>query len=112
MPGPSLLPRIQLQNPSKVVPQSHITSNITGRVNFYHPAYDRKDSLLVLYAYDATDGGIHYGLSHNACAIIADNRHDRWLTTTRAGESEWKHIGMTISRLEATGIMSLTRIEV
>lgn len=87
MPGPSLLPKIHLQNPSKVVPQSHITSSTTKRVNFYHPAYDRKDGLLfVLYAFDATGGGIHYGLAHDACAIIADNRHDGWLTATRDGE--------------------------
>lgn len=87
MPAPNLQSRIQLSNPSQIVPQSHITSSATKRVNFYHPAYDKKDGLLfVLYAYDANDGGIHYGLAHDACAIIADNRHDGWLTTTQDGE--------------------------
>jgi hypothetical protein len=56
------------------------------RVVFHHPGYSPDDdTLFFLYAWDQAEGGLHYGLAHNACAIIADNRHDGWLTATRDG---------------------------
>jgi hypothetical protein len=30
--------------------------------------------------------GLHYGLAHNACEIVADNRYDGWLSATRSGK--------------------------
>lgn len=56
------------------------------RLVFHHPGYyPDDDELFFLYAWDRAEGGLHYGLAHNACAIIADNRHDGWLTATRDG---------------------------
>lgn len=49
--------------------------------------------LLRLHAWDGAAGGIHYGLAHTACAIIANNRFDGYLSIARDGsssiETEW-----------------------
>lgn len=51
------------------------------KVHFRHPGYpDRHNILLGLWAWDHEDGGIHYGLAHNACAIIANNRFDGYFS--------------------------------
>ena len=36
--------------------------------------------LISLSAWDHEDGALHFGLVHNACAIIASNRHDGYLS--------------------------------
>jgi hypothetical protein len=64
------------------------------RICFRHPAYpDSSNVLLSLHAWDQAAGGIHYGLAHTACAIIANNRFDGYLSTARDGssriETEW-----------------------
>lgn len=64
------------------------------RVAFRHPAYpDGSNVLLTLHAWDRVGGGIHYGLAHTACAIVANNRFDGYLSLARDGssriESEW-----------------------
>lgn len=57
------------------------------RINFRHPAYAPDDNLLfTLYAWDHAEGGIHHGLAHNACSIIADNRTDGYLSRVCDGE--------------------------
>jgi hypothetical protein len=62
------------------------TPPITLRINFRHPAYEPGDDLLfTLYAWDHAEGGLHYGLAHTACAIVAGNRHDGYLSATRNG---------------------------
>lgn len=58
------------------------------KVTFHHPGYPpQHDLLFSLYAWDSASdqGGLHYGLAHNACAIIADNRLDGYLSATREG---------------------------
>jgi hypothetical protein len=80
---PSLLPpQFEfLQKP--LVPQRKY------RINFRHPAYTSDDNILfTLHAWDHEDGGIHHGLAHNACAIIADNRFDGYLSRTCGPEHE------------------------
>jgi hypothetical protein len=37
---------------------------------------------LPLFAWDHKDGALHYSLLHTACAIIADNRHDGYLSAS------------------------------
>jgi hypothetical protein len=74
-----------LESPSP--PQSY-------RIRFRHPAYpDSSNVLLSLHAWDGAGGGIHYGLAHTACAIIANNRFDGYLSMARDGsssiETEW-----------------------
>jgi hypothetical protein len=63
--------------------------NVTRRkVIVRHPGYPPQDDrLFSLYAWDSASnqGGLHYGLAHNVCAIIADNRLDGYLSTTHEG---------------------------
>jgi len=59
------------------------------RIRFRHPAYSANENIIfTLHAWDHPEGGIHYGLAHCACAIIADNRLDGYLSTTVDGESD------------------------
>ena len=63
------------------------------RINIHHPGYDINDDLLfTLYALDHELGGIHHGLAHTACAIVAGNRHDGYLSESRGGNAI--HAGM------------------
>lgn len=40
-----------------------------------------------LYALDHELGGIHHGLAHTACALVAGNRHDGYLSESRGGNA-------------------------
>ncbi|TEY25161.1 hypothetical protein BOTCAL_1323g00010 [Botryotinia calthae] len=52
-------------------------------INFRHPAYYHDQNILfALSGWDNPEGGIHYGVAHNACAIFAVNRFDGWLSTS------------------------------
>lgn len=63
---------------SRPVPRSHAT------IRFLHPAYDAEDNeFLELNAWDAEAGGLHYGLAHTACAIVANNRFDGYFSNER-----------------------------
>lgn len=54
------------------------------RIRFRYPAYpDSSNVLLSLHAWDGAGGGVHYGLAHTACAIIANNGWVRWLSQHR-----------------------------
>ncbi|THX71513.1 hypothetical protein D6D04_09472 [Aureobasidium pullulans] len=46
------------------------------------------DVLFTLFAWDHEDGALHYGLLHTACAIVADNRHDGYLSVSRDCRAE------------------------
>lgn len=83
--GPVTADFLFLESPSP--PHSYRTS-------FRHPAYpDNSNVLLTLHAWDRPEGGIHYGLAQTACAIIANNRFDGYLSLTRDGsvriEADW-----------------------
>jgi hypothetical protein len=57
-----------------------------GRINIRHPGYGPDHDLLFsLHTPDHASGGVHYGLVLDACAIIADNRRDGWLSVDREG---------------------------
>ncbi|KAH7378620.1 hypothetical protein BKA64DRAFT_544215, partial [Cadophora sp. MPI-SDFR-AT-0126] len=67
--------------------QSPPISSRKNLVNFRHPTYPPENSLLFsLYVWDHADGGIDHGLAHNACAIIADNHFEGYLSRTCNGE--------------------------
>lgn len=62
---------------------------------FRHPGYPDNANLnvlLTLYAFDHPDGGLHYGTAFLACAIVAVNAFNGYMTETRDGhklEMEW-----------------------
>ncbi|KAF7858898.1 hypothetical protein EAF04_008939 [Stromatinia cepivora] len=75
-----------LKDPA-VTPEFEYLNSASQRVDIHHPAYDEDhDLLLSLYAWDAAVGGICYSLAHDACAIIAGNRHEGWLTNSPRGD--------------------------
>ncbi|KAG9585795.1 hypothetical protein KCU77_g9827, partial [Aureobasidium melanogenum] len=51
------------------------------KVHVHHPRTN--DILISMSAWDHEDGALHFGLVHNACAIIAGNRHDGYLSRSR-----------------------------
>ena len=58
-------------------------------IKFRHPWYSDalgQNILLNLRPYDSEDGGLQYGIAFSACAIVAGNAWDGWLTETKAGE--------------------------
>ena len=71
---------------------------IKHQIRFRHPGYsdDRlQNVLLTMYAFDHPDGGLHYGTAFLACAIIAGNIFDGYLTDTRDGRKlnlEWDEL--------------------
>jgi hypothetical protein len=58
------------------------------RIIIKHPGYGGNNNILKLPAYDGdeTKGRTHYSTIYAACAIIANNRTDRWLSTSNSGE--------------------------
>lgn len=83
----SIRERVRLRPPVTLYPTSlNYILWPNHRVFFHHPAYEaRNDLLFSLYAWDHPDGGIYHAVAHNACAIIADNRIDGYLSNTRNG---------------------------
>lgn len=59
---------------------------LNHKISVRHP--HNNDVLFTLFAWDHKDGALHYGLLHTACAIIADNRHDGYLSASRTPNAE------------------------
>ena len=61
--------------------------NRQRKIRFHHPGYQEQGQslLLDLYAYDRDAGGLHYGTAFLACAIVAVNAFNGYLTDTRDG---------------------------
>jgi hypothetical protein len=59
------------------------------RITIKHPGYSGNNTILALPACDGTDsqGKAHYATVHSACAIVANNRKDGWLSSDRSGQS-------------------------
>ena len=58
-------------------------------IKFRHPGYPSRDHdapILTLPAFDGDGQGLHHGTALTACAIIADNAFDGYLTETRDSE--------------------------
>jgi hypothetical protein len=70
-----------------------------------HVRHPRTHEVLVsLSAWDHEEGALHFGLVHNACAIIAGNRHDGYLsrsTNASATRLTMKHADLLPARPEA-----------
>jgi len=63
-----------------------VSTNPRHRVILRHPGYDDANNILILFqAPDHADGGLHHETARIACAIIADNRWDGYITTLRDG---------------------------
>jgi len=73
---------------AKSIKFSHYVSN-SGWITIYHPGHESENApLFGLPVVDsATDGskrGIHYGTLHTACAIVANNRFDGFLSREKS----------------------------
>ncbi|KAG9234572.1 hypothetical protein BJ875DRAFT_509286 [Amylocarpus encephaloides] len=93
MPNISLRPvaRPPAQEHERTSPGCTNTRTLT---TFKHPAYSddfQQGSLLQLYTWDTRDGGLHAGTALLACAIVACNAQDGYLTRNRDGGS--LHVG-------------------
>ncbi|KAG9747472.1 hypothetical protein KCU73_g7341, partial [Aureobasidium melanogenum] len=70
-----------------------------------HVRHPRTHEVLIsLSAWDHRDGAVHFGLVHNACAVIAGNRHDGYLsrfTDASAQRLTMKHDDLLPARPEA-----------
>ena len=56
------------------------------RINIRHPGYSPSNDLIFsLHTLDHATAGVHHGFVLDACAIIADNRRDGWLSIDRGG---------------------------
>lgn len=57
----------------------------TRKIQFCHPGYKTDSNVLLqLSAYDGQ--GIHYQTAHTACAIVANNRWDGYLSVDIQGQ--------------------------
>ena len=64
----------------------NLPTDVNHRAYLRHPGYsDTGNVLMVLPALDHPQGGIHHETTRIACAIIANNRWEGFLTETRMG---------------------------
>ncbi|KAH0562857.1 hypothetical protein GP486_002530 [Trichoglossum hirsutum] len=85
----TLMETIQLRPPAPLPAQEYLYPIADNHViKFKHPGYPEKfgqNILLQLYAWDSPNGGLHAGTALLACAIIACNAWDGYLTVERDG---------------------------
>jgi hypothetical protein len=87
MSDDSVRPRSHYMAPFHEAGGHNIPRDITYRVFLRHPGYsDTANILIILPALDHPQGGIHHETARVACAIIANNRWEGFLTETRTGE--------------------------
>ena len=81
------LVRSRYQDPSHADGGGKAPINNYFQIRLRHPAYDDTTNILLVFpGLDHCDGGIHHGTARMACAIIANNRWNGFLTDTRDGE--------------------------
>jgi len=79
-------PHSQYKTPSHEDGGQNLPADLNHRVYVRHPGYsDTGNTLMVLPALDHPQGGIHHETARIACAIVANNRWEGFLTETRAG---------------------------
>ncbi|KAF2194705.1 hypothetical protein K469DRAFT_725931 [Zopfia rhizophila CBS 207.26] len=82
----TLLPRPQYKTPSHEDSGQNLPTDLNHRVYLRHPGYsDTGNILMVLPALDHPQGGIHHETARIACAIVANNRWEGFLTETKTG---------------------------
>lgn len=87
MSGDTLRLRSQYGTPSHEDGGENLPRDLNHRVYLRHPGYtDTGNILMVLPALDHPQGGIHHETARIACAIVANNRWEGFLTETRTGE--------------------------
>ncbi|KAK0664040.1 hypothetical protein DIS24_g456 [Lasiodiplodia hormozganensis] len=87
MVAPTIRIRPAQRVPEHIVGVETISTDPRHVVHFRHPAYPTaKNRLFSLLALDHPTGGIHFTTAHTACAIIAGNRFDGYLSLTATGE--------------------------
>ena len=92
MSGDTLRPRSQYRTPSHEDGGENLPRDLNHRVYLRHPGYsDTGNILMALPALDHPQGGIHHETARIACAIVANNRWEGFLTETRTGERA--HVG-------------------
>lgn len=80
-------PRLCYKIPSHEDNGQNLPTDLDHRVFLRHPGYpDTGNILLALPALDHPQGGIHYETARVACAILANNRWDGFLTETQTGD--------------------------
>lgn len=63
-----------------------IPEDVTCTVTFRHPGYpDEHNIIMVLPALDDVQGGVHHETALIACAVVAGNRWDGFLSEQRTG---------------------------
>jgi hypothetical protein len=63
-----------------------IPDDVTCTVTFRHPGYsDEHNIIMVLPALDDAQGGLHHETALIACAVVAGNRWDGFLSEQRTG---------------------------
>lgn len=83
----SLRPRPKYNAPSHEDGGQNLPTDLNSRVYLRHPGYsDTGNILLALPALDHPQGGIHHETARIACAILANNRWEGFLTETRTGQ--------------------------
>lgn len=87
MVAPTIRIRPAQRVPEHIVGVETVSTDPRHVVHFRHPAYPTaKNRLFSLLALDHPTGGIHSTTAHTACAIIAGNRFDGYLSLTATGE--------------------------
>ncbi|KAF1958577.1 hypothetical protein CC80DRAFT_441077 [Byssothecium circinans] len=82
-----LRPRLKYDTPSHKDGGQDLPADLNYKVYLRHPGYsDTGNILLALPALDHPQGGIHHETARIACAILANNRWEGFLTETRAGQ--------------------------
>ncbi|KAI9771266.1 MAG: hypothetical protein M1840_002236 [Geoglossum simile] len=82
----TLQPRSRYNTPSHEDGGQNLPTDLNHGVRLRHPGYsDTGNILMVLPALDHAQGGIHHETARTACAIIAGNRWEGFLTETRTG---------------------------
>lgn len=65
-------------------PDPAIPSRSRG-IRFRHPGYKDQNILFTLLGHDSPEGGLHHETARLACAIVAGNRWDGYLSISPTG---------------------------
>ncbi len=79
-------PRPPYKTPSHNDGGQNLPTHGQHKVNLRHPGYEGNNILITLPALDHPEGGIHHETARVACAIVADNRWDGYLSETERRE--------------------------
>lgn len=82
-----LHPRLPYGQPCHEDGGQNLPTSLDHTIILRHPGYsDDGNILMILSALDHPEGGLHHETARIACAIVANNRWEGFLTETRTGE--------------------------